>query len=185
MEQYLAWEAEQSTRNEFVDGAPRAMVGGTVAHGRIGTNLRGLLWAALRGHRCQVQGPDTKIITGNGNVRYPDAVIDCSRTLRTALTLTDPVVVFEILSRSTAWVDQTLEPRACVATKLRDYAATLSISHYVLISQDEPRAVIHTRDERGAIERTATLIEGPGATIDMPSLGLSIPLADLYEGLET
>lgn len=177
LDTYLAWEAEQPTRNELVDGEVCAMVGGTIAHGRIGTNLRGHLWTALRGRQCEVQGPDTKVATGTGNVRYPDALIDCGRPRPADLLAAEPVAVFEVLSRSTAWMDQSL--------KLRDYEATSSIRHYILISQDEPRALMYSRDGDGRLDiRNAALIEGPDAAIALPSLGITIPLAGLYEGLD-
>ena len=175
-DEYMAWEAEQPTRHEFVDGATRAMNGGSIRHGRIGANLRALLWIALRGKRCEVFGPDTKLVTGNGNVRYPDAIIECGRPADAAQAAVEPVAVFEVLSRSTAWFDQT--------RKLRDYAATPTIRHYVLISQDNRSAVAYTRDAAGNIPLNAPVIEGEGAAIELPSPGITLPLADLYEGLD-
>jgi Uma2 family endonuclease len=183
LDEYMAWEAEQPTKHEFVDGTirslqdpPHAMVGGTGEHDIIGNNLRGILRDRLRGQRCRVHGPEMKVATGNGNIRYPDALIACGPFVRGMQLAAEPVAVFEMLSHSTAWVDQAL--------KLRDYAATPCILHYVLISQDEVRAVAYGRDEAGGFERSAKLIEGEGATIELSSLGLVIPLADLYEGLD-
>lgn len=64
-----------------------------------------------------------------------------------------PVAVFEVLSASTAWIDQGL--------KLRDYDATPSIRYYVLISQDERRAMVYTRDAGGRLGgQNAVLLEG-------------------------
>ncbi|QYU67992.1 Uma2 family endonuclease [Leptolyngbya sp. 15MV] len=70
---YLAWEAKQQIRHEFVDGEVRAMTGGSHRHDTIANNLRFALFGALRGGPCRVQGPDLKIATGNANARYPDA----------------------------------------------------------------------------------------------------------------
>ena len=61
-------------------------------------------------------------------------------------------MVFEVLSKSTAWIDQTL--------KLRDYDATQTIMRYVLISHDEPRVMVYTRGEDGRLDlRTAMLAD--------------------------
>jgi Uma2 family endonuclease len=175
-DEYMAWEAEQPTKHEFVDGAARAMTGGTAAHDVICNNLRARLADLLRGRPCRARGPDVKVATGNGNIRYPDAVVDCGQTRRTDLVVAEPTVVLEVLSRSTAWLDQTL--------KLRDYAATPAIRHYVLISQDDQRAVVYSRDAVGNFDRNAAVIEGEGARIDLPSPGIALLLADLYEGLD-
>jgi Uma2 family endonuclease len=99
---YLAWEANQETRHEFVDGAVRAMTGGTEAHDVIAGNLRMALAEALKGGPCHVRGPDLKVLTGNGNARYPDALVKCGPTDRRAVVVTEPLAVFEVLSRSTA-----------------------------------------------------------------------------------
>ncbi len=174
---YLTWEATQEIRHELVDGEPRAMTGGSQRHDTIANNLRFALFGALRGGPCRVQGPDLKVATGNANARYPDALVDCGRAPRDAVLAQEPVAVFEVLSRSTAWLDQ--------GFKLRDYDATPSIRYYVLISQDELRAMVYTRDEAGRLSiRNAEIIEGEAGTIALPSLGVTLTLGALHEGLE-
>jgi Uma2 family endonuclease len=89
----------------------------------------------------------------------------------------EPVVVFEVLSKSTGWIDQTL--------KLRDYDATPTIRTYALISQDERRAMVYTRDASGRLAiQNAVLLEGADASIEIPDLGLALPFTVLYEGIE-
>ena len=84
--------------------------------------------------------------------------------------------MFEVLSKSTGWIDQTL--------KLRDYDATPSIRTYVLISQDEKRAVVYTRDADGQLGiQSAVLLEGAEASVEIPALELVLPFSALYEGL--
>jgi Uma2 family endonuclease len=173
---YLDWEAKQPVRYELVGGEVRAMDGGTLAHDAIANNLRRERSARLRGGPCRQFGPDVKVATGTGNARYPDALIDCGRFVPSAVQAQEPVAVFEVLSKSTAWIDQGL--------KLRDYDATASIRHYVLISQDEPKALVYARGEDGHIDlRGADLLEGLDATIALPGAGISISLASCYEGI--
>jgi Uma2 family endonuclease len=174
---YVAWESQQQIKHEFVDGEVYAMAGGTIAHDVITNNLRRLLFEALRGKGCRVHGPDAKLATGNGNARYPDAFVDCGRLVPGALFAQEPKAVFEVLSRSTAWEDQTL--------KLRDYDATPTIQHYVLLNQDEMRAVNYTRGANGAFDiRNPALVEGRDGVVALPALDVTIPLALLHEGLE-
>jgi hypothetical protein len=95
---------------------------------------------------------------GTGNARYPDALIDCGRFVPSAIQAQEPTVVFEVPSKSTAWIDQNL--------KLRDYDATQTIMHYVLISQDEPRVMVYTRGDDGRLDlRAAMLLTGVDATV--------------------
>ena len=173
---YIDWEARQPFRYELVDGQVHAMGGGTLAHDTIANNLRRELATQLRGGRCRPYGPDVKLATGTGNGRYPDALIDCGQFVPDALQAQEPVAVFEVLSKSIAWFDQNL--------KLRDYDATPTIRHYVLISQDEPRAMVYTRGDDGHLDlRGAGLLTGLAEIVALPSLGLSLPLAGLYEGM--
>lgn len=175
-ETYLDWEARQPIRYELVDGQVYAMGGGTAEHDTICNNLCAELHAQMRGKPCRSHGPDLKVRAGTGG-RYPDALIDCGPRVAGALQAQEPVVVFEILSKSTGWIDQTL--------KLRDYDATPEIRYYVLISQDERRAMVYTRDEAGRLGiQSAVLLEGVGASIELPEFGLSLPFSALYEGLE-
>jgi Uma2 family endonuclease len=175
-EAYLEWEAGQPIRYELVDGEVCAMGGGTAEHDIIGNNLRAALHAQMRGKPCRSHGPDLKVKAGNDG-RYPDALIDCGVRVPGALYAQEPVAVFEVLSKSTGWIDQGL--------KLRDYDATPGIRSYVLISQDEQRAMVYTRDTDGRLGiRSAALLEGAGASIDIPDLDVALPFSLLYEGLD-
>ena len=175
-EAYLDWEARQPIRYELVDGQVYAMGGGTAEHDTIGNNLRGELRAQMRGKPCRPHGPDLKVRAGKDG-RYPDALIDCGPRVPGALYAQEPVAVFEVLSKSTGWIDQSL--------KLRDYDATPAIRTYVLISQDEQRAMVYTRDENGRLGiQSAVIIEGVGASIDIPELGLVLPFSAIYEDLD-
>lgn len=97
--------------------------------------------------------------------------------MRNALFAQQPVAVFEVLSKSTAWIDQTL--------KLRDYEATESILAYVLISHDEPRLLLYQRDEASRLgAKTAILLEGLGQSLTLADPAVTISLALLYEGID-
>ena len=174
-EAYLDWEARQPARYELVDGQVYAMGGGTAEHDTIGNNLRAALHTQMRGKPCRSHGPDLKVKAGKDG-RYPDALIDCGPRVAGALQAQEPVAVFEVLSKSTGWIDQSL--------KLRDYDATPTIRTYVLISQDEKRAMVYPRDEVGRLGiRSAVVLEGEHASIEVPEFGLVLPFSALYEGL--
>jgi Uma2 family endonuclease len=173
---YLDWEARQPGRYELVDCQVYAMGGGTAEHDTIGNNLRAALHTLLRGKPCRPHGPDLKVRAGKDG-RYPDALIDCGPRVPGALHAQVPVAVFAVLSKSTGWIDQSL--------KLRDYDATPTIRTYVLISQDERRALVYRRDEAGRLGiQSAVLLEGADASVEIPEFSVALPFSVVYEGIE-
>lgn len=173
---YLEWEARQELRYELVNGEIYAMTGGTADHDTISTNLVAELRERLRGGPCRAHGANLKVRAGL-NGRYPDALIDCGPRVGDALVAQQPTVVFEVLSKSTAAIDQSL--------KLRDYEAIGSIKAYVLVDQDKPRVLVYARDIHGGMGSASSMVlaEGLGAMIDLPVLEIAIPLRAVYEGI--
>ena len=171
LEDFLAWEAKQPERYEFDGFQPVAMNGGTVAHATIGTNLVIELGSRLRGTSCRAYGAGLKILVA-GRVRYPDAFVACSPSANDSTWRTDPVVVLEVLSESTALVDQTV--------KNAEYRATPSIQRYVMLSQQSIAANVY---ERSGSQWIGTLVTSLDAMLAMPELGIELPLAALYDGL--
>ena len=174
LEAFLAWEADQPQRWELIDGRPRLMTGGTQAHWLIAGNIVAALRPRLRGSPCRAGGSDLRVVTGNGNVRYPDAMIDCGALRPDSPDVSEPTVVFEILSRSTALID--------LHAKLRDYDATPGIRLYVVVAQDTPWVAVWTRDPSGRLAVAAALAE-PEAVLALDPAPAALPLAEIYEGL--
>jgi Uma2 family endonuclease len=143
LEEFLAWEDRQPTKHEFVEDEVRLMTGVTQGHDRIVMNILIALGSRMRGSPCRPAGSDLRVVTGSENVRYPDVVVDCGRFRRESREASEPRVIFEVLSRTTAWTD--------LYDKLRDYDATPSVRQYVVISQDEPKLVVWERDPSGRL----------------------------------
>ena len=165
--EFLAWEERQELRWEYDGFAPVAMTGGTNAHEAIGGALRALLFVALRGRSCQVRGPTMKIEVA-GRIRYPDALVFCSRATPGQTVITDPVVVFEVISPSTSRIDR--------LQKLREYQDTPSIQRYVILESDAIAATTYTRHGSDFVVGVLT---GDDALV-MPEIEVSIPLRDIY-----
>jgi Uma2 family endonuclease len=175
LEAFLAWEAAQPDRYEFVDRRPCLMTGGTQAHTAICVNIIGLLREKLRGTPCRPGGSDLRVpIPGTGQSRYPDALVDCGRFEPSAHDASEPVIVFEVLSKSNDLRDQ--------YGRLRDYDAVATIRHYVVVAQSEPVIVIYDRDGAGRLAPGA-MVTDPAAELLLSAIGLSLPLAGIYEGL--
>jgi Uma2 family endonuclease len=171
IEEFLTWEECQEGRYEFDGFRPMAMTGGTLAHEIIGGNLRAELRDRLRGSQCTSLGPNTKIEVA-GRIRYPDALVFCSPVDLKATVIRDPVVVFEVLSDSTADVDH--------IDKLREYAATPSIQRYVILEQNRIAAMVFVRDGDRFVVETVT----PGGSLVLTEIGVELPIDELYRGAE-
>jgi Uma2 family endonuclease len=171
IEQFLTWEERQEGRFEFDGVGPVGMVGGTLAHGAILSNLLGALVAALKGKPCRPYGSDVKI-AASGRIRYPDAFVVCTPQNSGGTVATDPVVVFEILSPGTSHID--------MVVKNAEYRDTPSIKRYVILQQDQPGALMFVR--RGG-DWIAEMVEGAGESLHLPEIDVVLSLADLYEGV--
>jgi Uma2 family endonuclease len=169
--EFLDWEDRQALRHEFDGVQPVAMNGGTIAHSAIQRNLAIAVGGRLRGHRCQFYGSDLKIEVA-GRIRYPDGFVVCSAPPPRDKVVRDPVIVFEVLSDSTARTD--------LLTKNQEYAATPSIRRYITLSQDE---IAGTLFERMGGDWVGHLVAAD-SVLRLPELGIELPFAELYEGLE-
>src|SRR5579875_544142 len=124
-EEFFAWAGSQEGRFEFDGFQPVAMTGGTAGHSVIIGNLWRALDSRLRGTGCRPLGPEAGVATIGTAVRYPDALVTCSRFAREDMLIPGVVVVFEVISASTSRTDRIL--------KLREYAAVPSIRRYVIL----------------------------------------------------
>ncbi len=170
-EEHLAWEEGQELKWEFDGFQPIARVGGTFGHSRIQANVMLALGNSLRDEKCQPCGSDMRVPTAPGHWRHSDAVVTCTPPLLNTRDLTDPVVVFEVLSPSTAEDDRTV--------KLAEYQALPSLRRYVMLEQNRVFATV--------ITRSATdwdlFLAGSEGMLAMPKIGIEVPVAEFYEGL--
>ena len=172
LEQFLAWEERQPLRYEFDGFQPVAMTGGTAAHSAIQRNLIIALGTRLRGKPCQPHGSELKIQVA-GRIRYPDAFVVCTPIPPRSTVVTEPVVVFEVLSDSTASDD--------LVVKNAEYRATPSIQRYVILQQTKAAAIVFSR--RGE-DWLTDLIAGDDAVVRLPEAGIEIPLLEIYADVE-
>lgn len=171
-DEFVAWEERQELRFEFDGYAAQAMTGGTLAHSTIQANLLLALGNALKGRPCRVHGSELKVRT-DVSVRYPDALITCSRGEPSSTFAPDPVVIFEILSKSTARQD--------LGAKNAEYQTLPSLKRYVVLHQSLAAAEVFDRDPDG--EWVYTFVNGQ-ESLEMPEVGVSIPLSEIYQDVE-
>ena len=171
---FLAWEDRQDLRHEFDGFQTFAMTGGTGAHAAIQRNLIFAMTGRLDGKPCQPYGSELKIQTLAG-IRYPDAFVVCTPVAPSATVVTDPVVIFEILSESTANKD--------LGVKKAEYQAMPSVQRYIVLQQTHRAAEVFYRSADVADGWGGAFLAGAGAVIDMPEIGVSIALDDVYRNI--
>jgi Uma2 family endonuclease len=175
-EDYLDWESRQEEKYEYVDGEPvlrralRGMAGGTRGHAMVASDLLTALSTRLWGAGpCVAHASSFKVRSPTGNARYPEVTIDCSRGGAKDLYTSEPTLVAEVLSPSNR--DKDADQR------LADYKAIPSLEHIIVLSQDGPSIELWTRRKAAWSSKT---IEGRDGALELPALGLSIPLEELY-----
>jgi Uma2 family endonuclease len=169
MDEFLAWEAQQEGRWEFDGFEPRAMVGVSIGHHRIVSTFAAALRDRLHG-RCLVVTETVKLRL-NPTIRYPDVMVVCSEIPNAATFVDDPVMVAEVLSSSTACGDRIV--------KNREYEGTLSIQRYIVLEQDVMAAEVYSRIDGRWVRSTVVNDD----VLDMPEIGVSLPLSAAYAGL--
>jgi Uma2 family endonuclease len=170
LEAFLLWEDRQDARWEFDGFAPVAMTGGTLEHATMQINLLSALHARLRGTPCRAYGSSLKVRAA-ASIRYPDVFVACGQYPRGSTVIDTPVVVFEILSPSTAGVDRVV--------KNAEYQATPSIQRYVMLEQDRMAATVFARV---GDDWVGHLLTG-SAVLAMPEIAAELPLAEVYDGV--
>lgn len=169
LEEFLDWVPLQEERFEWDGVQPVAMVGGTANHSELASRIYDALRPRLRGGPCRVFRSDLGIRTEAGSrIRYPDLLVTCSPVKGSALAVSEPTFILEVLSDSSAAIDR--------GVKRAEYSALPSLSRYVMLVQDAPIALVCARSE-GFAERREE------AVLDLPEFGLTLPLAELYAGL--
>ncbi len=113
-----------------------------------------------------------RVRTGRGTIRYPDLLIVCSRIAAEATEIADPEIVFEVLSKSTSRKDR--------IEKAVESLATASMRRYVPLEQDAVAAT-SMRRSGGAWE---TVVLTGSAVLDLPEVGVQIPLPEICAGIE-
>ncbi len=107
VDEYMAFEMRATVRHEFVDGRLFAMSGATKRHNIIAGNIYSILRAHVRGSQCRAYVSDVKARVESMNIfYYPDVMVSCDLFDKDSTFAARPVLIVEVLSRSTAAIDR-------------------------------------------------------------------------------
>jgi len=176
-EEYLALERNAEFKSEYIDGRIVAMTGASAPHAFICANVVGELRARLRSGPCRAFVNDIRVQIGDGRrYTYPDIVAYCGEaSYRDGVldTLTNPVLILEVLSPTTEAYDR--------GEKFQHYRTIESLREYVLVAQDKP---LVERYVRHGEFWTLSTIRALDAEVELTSVGCAIPLREIYENVE-
>ncbi len=176
-EQYLEIEREADIKSEYINGEMFAMSGGTLPHAILASRLIASLQATLDSRGCTIVGSDLRVrVAVKGPFFYPDLTVYCGQAELAdeySATLLNPVVILEVLSKSSEAYDRGL--------KFAHYRGISSLRDYVLISQTEPRIEVFSRMPDG--KWTFTEFVGSEAICRIPAVDAEVKLAYLYRGI--
>jgi Uma2 family endonuclease len=175
IDEFFAWQEKQSDRYELVDGFPlRMMAGAKNVHDDIVVNVLAELRNQLRGSRCRPFTSDGSVETKPGQIRRPDIGVDCGRRDPNAMKADLPRVVVEVLSPTTRDFD--------TIGKVVEYQAIDTLEHILVIEPNAPEVIVWVRGADRSWRRS--LRTGLDQEVDMPGIGATLSLAEIYEGVE-
>jgi Uma2 family endonuclease len=177
-EEYLAMERVAESKSEYRAGEIIAMSGASRRHNLTTGNVFASLHQQLRKKNCEVFSNDMRVkVSPAGLYTYPDVVVACGQIKfenDKKDTLTNPVLIIEVLSESTEAYDRGM--------KFEQYRKLESLREYVLISQDKPHIEVFTRQQNS--HWLLSEADGIDSSIDLSSIGCRLALSDTYEKLE-
>jgi Uma2 family endonuclease len=174
VDQYLEFEANSEHRHEYIDGVVYAMAGASEKHELIKGNLFAAIHGHLRGGPCKAYSSDFKVrlqIDRKDLFYYPDVMVACSREGVASHYLHYANLVVEVLSPSTESIDR--------REKFLSYTQIGTLEEYALVSQEAAQITIYRR----AANWVPQMHTGPDERTAFQSIGLSLPLAQIYEGV--
>ncbi len=174
--EYLTMERRAlDTKHEYFDGEIFAMTRAQRNHVGINVNLTGELRNGFKSDQahCKVWSNDMRVKIEAGYV-YPDIVITCGDPQfedNEFDTLTNPVVIIEVLSKSTEAFDR--------GKKFDFYQNIPTIQEYILVSQDKYRVEQYIRQEQQNKWEYRSL-KNIEQILELKSVNYELPLSEIY-----
>lgn len=158
-QEYLEGERLSAIRHEYINGDVYAMAGASKNHDRIAGNVFRKFGNHLENTPCEPFSSDMKVKVGK-DFFYPDVIVVCDDKTEDDYYTESPIIIVEVLSRSTRRTDQALKRLA--------YQNLPSLQEYVLIEQDFVDVEICRRERHWQSEHYYLGDEVCFAAIDLP-----------------
>lgn len=172
--EFLAWDATQTIKHEYVRGELFAMAGAGEGHVTVALNIAMHFRQQLAGTPCRTFISDMKVQVGAADAfYYPDVIVTCSATdARDPLVKREPLLLVEVLWPSTMGYD--------CGDKFGAYRKLTSLREYLLVDVQAQRCDLYRLNDQGLwvlhpFER--------GETVELGSLALQLTPAVLWAEL--
>jgi Uma2 family endonuclease len=174
-EEFLVWNEDREGKREFVNGkvVEQMMIHVTRSHYFLASRLLYQLATQLGLEDFIVGSADFGVKFSNG-VRYPDVMVEKAGGAGKDLATSEPLLIAEILSPSTMADD--------FGPKAREYLSLASLRHYIILSQDEARVWVWSRDS-GDQWVGPEINTGIDEVVQLNWFGLSLNMQTLYSGI--
>ena len=177
-EEYLELEVNSEERHEYINGEIIVMTGGTPNHNKIAGNLYAALNFGLKRQPYQVFITDQRLWIPNKRIyTYPDVMVVAGE-LELAEgrkdTITNPVLIAEVLSKSTRNYDQ--------VEKFAAYRTISTFQEYVLIDQ----YTMHVEHyyKTAPTKWIFSEYDGEEMMLSLSAFSFEISLADIYDKVD-
>ena len=165
-EDYLQGELLAETKHEYIGGQVHAMAGASENHNLLSVNIATELKTRLKGTPCRIFIADMKVKVG-ANYFYPDVMVVCQEDNDNEYYKTAPVIIVEVLSKSTRRFDQTDKRLRCQRIP--------TLKEYVLIEQDKGEIQVFSKKDQWQ-----SFYYYLGDDITFSSLGVTVRVEDIY-----
>lgn len=176
-EEYIAAERKATLKSEYLSGEIVAMSGASNEHNLITMNTANGLYNQVTERGCRVYASDMRVGIGEGaSYFYPDIAVTCDRPRfedDVFDILTNPQVVVEVLSDSTANYDR--------GEKFRRYRQLESLQEYILISQDQVHVEHYLRRGKHWVLSEFSALEN---VLPLTSIEAELSLRQIYRFVE-
>ncbi len=175
LEEYFALEERVDYRSEFYRGEIFAMSGGSANHNRITGDLFATLHNSLSGQPCEPFVTDLRLLVKQKRLyTYPDVMVVCGPLQfapRRTDTVTNPVIIFEVLSPSTDSYDR--------GKKFEFYRTIETLREYILI--DQARVYVEHYRRRAHRQWVLTVLDDLEDVLALQSIDSAVVLEDIYQ----
>jgi len=171
VEDYLAGELISETKHEYEDGIVYAMSGTSRNHEKIIFNLARKLGNHLENAPCDVYTSNIKVHVSKTKFYYPDVMVVCNDENSDVYYTEKPVLIVEVLSKSTRRKDHT--------TKRFAYRQIETLQEYIVIEQDFVEVEVSHRSANWQSQHYFL-----GDAVFFESLDLTVPVEEIYRRVE-
>lgn len=173
VDEFLAIDFGTDRKFELVDGAIYLKTRGGPAKSRVASNILAYIGAKLCGTGCRAYNSDMGIRVNDTDLRYPDVSVFCgnpaTRQREEQRVFDDPTIIFEVLSGSTAKIDQ--------GSKLAEYRELASVD--TIVFADPENELTRVVQRLGPTTWRDDMFAQPH-DVALPSVKLTIPHSEIF-----